>query len=432
MTGTDLPTIVIEPPGPGSRRLAAQLHDVESRNVTYVGPDAPIFLERGAGANLQDVDGNVYVDLSAAFAVASVGHSNPRVVAAVAEQAARLLHGMGDVYPTKEKLELARELCALAPGPGSKRVLFGVTGADAIEAAVKTAMMATARPGVICFEGAYHGLSYGALELTDRDHFRAPFARQLGRFSWRLPFPDDANWRESIDSIEHMLGASGSHDIGAIIVEPIQGRGGDRLAPLEWLRALRTLCGPDGPVLIFDEVYNGFGRTGRWFACEHADIAPDLLCVGKGMSAGFPISACIGRADIMDHWPLSSGEAIHTSTFLGSPLGCAAALACIGELRDRKLVERAAGLGASIESALNELQRIAPESIREVRGRGMMWGIQCADTATATRAMTSALRSGVIVLTSGARGDVISIAPPLVITEEQLRYAIETLGTILH
>jgi 4-aminobutyrate aminotransferase-like enzyme len=432
MTGTDLPHIVVEPPGPESRRLSAQLHDVESRNVTYVGPEAPIFLKSGAGANLQDVDDNVYIDLSAAFAVASVGHSNPRVVAAVAEQAGRLLHGMGDVYPTEEKLELARELCAIAPGPGPKRVLFGVTGADAIEAALKTAMMASGKPGVICFEGAYHGLSYGALELTDRDHFRAPFARQLGRFSWRLPFPDETNWQESVDSIERMLAASASHDIGALIVEPIQGRGGDRLAPLDWLRALRALCRPGGPVLIFDEVYTGFGRTGRWFACEHAGIAPDLLCVGKGMSAGFPISACIARADIMDAWPPSSGEAIHTSTFLGSPLGCAAALACIKELRDRNLVERAAELGVMIESALNDVRRAAPGNVREIRGRGMMWGIQCASTETAAHAMIAALRKGIVVLASGARSDVISISPPLVISEEQLRFAVETLGTILH
>jgi 4-aminobutyrate aminotransferase-like enzyme len=338
---------------------------------------------------------------------------------------------MGDVYPTKEKLELARELCALAPGPDPKRVLFGVTGADAIEAAVKTAMMATGKPGVICFEGAYHGLSYGALELTDRDHFRAPFARQLGRFSWRLPFPDETTWQENVDSIERMLSASASHDIGAVIVEPIQGRGGDRLAPLEWLRAIRALCRPDGPVLIFDEVYTGFGRTGRWFACEHAGIAPDLLCVGKGMSAGFPISACVGRADVMDAWPLTSGEAIHTSTFLGSPLGCAAALACIKELRDRKLVERAAELGALIAPALDELRRSAPEKVREIRGRGMMWGIQCGSTETAARAMTAALRKGIVVLASGAHSDVISVAPPLVISEEQLHYAIVTLGTIL-
>jgi 4-aminobutyrate aminotransferase/(S)-3-amino-2-methylpropionate transaminase len=431
MTGTDLPHIVVQPPGPESRRLSAALRDVESRNITYVGANAPIFLRSGKGANLQDVDGNVYIDCSAAFAVAAVGHSNPRVVAAIADQAARLLHGMGDVYPTKEKIDLARELCALTPGSGDKRVIFGVTGADAVEAAIKTAIMSTGKPGVICFEGAYHGLTYGALEVTDRDHFRAPFVRQLGRFSWRLPFPDETNWQESIDSIERMLGASTSHDIGALLVEPIQGRGGDRPAPLGWLRAVRELCRTAGPVLILDEVYTGFGRTGRWFACEHAGIEPDLLCVGKGMASGFPISACIGRAGVMDSWPQSTGEAIHTSTFLGSPVGCAAALASIGELRERKLIERAAILGVLIDELLGQLGRAAPAKVSAARGRGMMWGIQCTSAETAAATVIEALRRGVVVLVSGVRGDVISLSPPLVISEEQLRHAIDILAKSL-
>ncbi|HEY5094175.1 MAG TPA: aspartate aminotransferase family protein [Candidatus Eremiobacteraceae bacterium] len=431
MNGCDLPEIVVTPPGPESRRLSAELRQVESRNVTFVGPDSPIFLKSGAGANLQDVDGNTYVDLCAAFAVAAVGHSNPRVISAIANQAARLLHGMGDVYPTEEKVVLAHELCALAPGRFEKRVYFGVTGADAVEAALKTAMMATGKPGVICFEGAYHGLSYGALEVTDRDHFRAPFARQLGGFSRRLPYPDDSTWLESIAAIELILGDRTSPGIGAVLVEPIQGRGGDRPAPLGWLRAVRELCRTDGPLLVLDEVYSGFGRTGRWFACEHAGIAADLLCVGKGMASGFPISACIGRADVMDSWPPSTGEAIHTSTFLGSPTGCAAALASITELRDRKLVERAASFGVLIEELLRELRREAPDKVKAVRGRGMMWGIQCANAEIASRAAVEALRHGVLVLTSGVLSDVIALSPPLVITEEQLRHAIGVLSSSL-
>jgi 4-aminobutyrate aminotransferase-like enzyme len=430
MTGTELPRIVVKPPGPESRRLAPELREVESRNITYVGTDAPIFLSGGAGANLQDVDGNIYIDLSAAFAVAAVGHSNPRVVAAIAEQAARLLHGMGDVYPTKEKVELARDLCALAPGPGSKRVIFGVTGADAVEAAIKTAMIATGKPGVICFEGAYHGLTYGALEVTDRDHFRAPFKKQMGGFSRRVPFPDDVTWQDNIAAIERIAHDADS-DIGALIVEPIQGRGGDRPAPLEWLRKIRELTTQRNLILIFDEVYSGFGRTGRWFACEHAGVAPDLLCVGKGMASGFPISACIGRADVMDSWPASTGEAIHTSTFLGSPAGCAAALASIKEMRDRNLVERSATLGSVIGEILAGVRRSAPKKVAAVRGRGMMWGIQCTNAEVAAAAMTAALHEGVIVLSAGVRGDVLSIAPPLVISEEQLRFALETIARSL-
>jgi 4-aminobutyrate aminotransferase-like enzyme len=430
VTGTELPRIVVKPPGPESRRLAAELREVESRNVTYVGADAPIFLSGGAGANLQDVDGNVYIDLSAAFAVAAVGHSNPRVVAAVAEQTARLLHGMGDVYPTKEKVALARELCALAPGPGSKRVIFGVSGADAVEAAIKTAMMATGKPGVICFEGAYHGLTYGALEVTDRDHFRAPFKKQMGGFSRRVAFPGETTWQESIAAIERLADDTAS-DTGALIVEPVQGRGGDRPAPLEWLRKVRELTTQKNLVLIFDEVYSGFGRSGRWFACEHAGVAPDLLCVGKGMASGFPISACIGRADVMDCWPASTGEAIHTSTFLGSPTGCAAALASIEEMRERKLIERSASLGSLIGETLDGLRRSAPHKVGSVRGRGMMWGIQCANADIAAAAMTDALRKGIIILSAGVRSDVLSIAPPLVISEEQLRYALSMLAQSL-
>jgi 4-aminobutyrate aminotransferase-like enzyme len=430
MTGTELPRIVVEPPGPESRRLATELREVESRNITYVGADAPIFLSGGAGANLQDVDGNVYIDLSAAFAVAAVGHSNPRVVAAIAEQAARLLHGMGDVYPTKEKVELARELCALAPGAEPKRVIFGVTGADAVESAIKSAMMATAKPGVICFEGAYHGLTYGALEVTDRDHFRAPFKEQMGGFSRRLPYPDEATWQASIASVERL--ADESANIGALIVEPVQGRGGDRPAPFEWLRKIRELTTKRGLVLIFDEVYSGFGRTGRWFACDHAGVAPDLLCVGKGMASGFPISACIGSAAVMDCWPASTGEAIHTSTFLGNPTGCAAALASIKEMRDQNLVERSAALGNLVGEALEGMRRSALDKVVAVRGRGLMWGVQCANSQIAAAAMTGALRNGIIILAAGVRGDVLSIAPPLVITETQLRYALETLARCLH
>ena len=430
MTGVELPHIVVEPPGPVSRRLAAELREVESRNITYVGADAPIFLSGGAGANLQDVDGNVYIDLSAAFAVAAVGHSNPRVVAAVAEQAARLLHGMGDVYPTKEKVALARELCALAPGPESKRVIFGVSGADAVEAALKTAMMATGKPGVICFEGAYHGLTYGALEVTDRDHFRAPFAKQMGGFSRRVAFPEEATWQDSIAAIERLADDPAS-DIGALIVEPVQGRGGDRPAPLPWLRKIRELTSQRNLILIFDEVYSGFGRTGRWFACEHAGIAPDLLCVGKGMASGFPISACIGRADVMDCWPASTGEAIHTSTFLGHPTGCVAALASIKEMRDRKLVERAAALGSMVGDSLDRLRRSAADKVASVRGRGLMWGIQCTSADVAAAAMTTALHEGIIILSAGVRGDVLSIAPPLVIAQEQLHCALQRIARCL-
>jgi 4-aminobutyrate aminotransferase / (S)-3-amino-2-methylpropionate transaminase / 5-aminovalerate transaminase len=447
MTGHDLASIVTAPPGPKSRALARDLRDVESRNITFVSDDFPVFFESGAGANLRDVDGNVYVDLSGAFAVSAAGHSDPAVSSAIGSQAKRLMHGMGDVHPNSLKVELARELCALTPGDGPKRVIFSSSGAEAIESALKTAAVATGRPGVLCFTGAYHGLTYGALEVTDRALFRQPFLRQLGGFSTRVAYaychrcpigkryPECAV--ECLRLVEHELDGPDGGDIGAVIVEPIQARGGDVVPPDEWLQGLRALCDRRDLLLIADEIYAGFGRTGRWFACEHAGVVPDLICVGKGMSSGFPISACVGRADVMDRWPPSSGEAIHTSTFLGNPMGCAAALASIGRLREHGLVGRAASLGAALAKTLDGVRARSGGRIADVRGRGLMWGLECVDErgepngALAGAIVVRALRNGVVMLSAGPAGNVLQLAPPLVITEEQLRFGIGVIEAAL-
>lgn len=440
MTGADLANIVVEPPGPRSRALASDLREVESRNITFVSDDFPVFFEAGAGANLKDVDGNVYVDLSGAFAVSAAGHSDPTIAAAVADQAARLMHGMGDVHPNALKVDLARELCALTPGDGPKRVIFSSSGAEAVESALKTAAIATGKPGVLCFTGAYHGLTYGALEVTDRGLFRQPFLRQLGGFSTRVAYaychrcpigkryPECAV--ECLRLVEHALDGPDGGDIGSVILEPVQARGGDVGPPDEWLQRLRSICDRRGLLLIADEIYTGFGRTGAWFACEHAGIVPDLICVGKGMSSGFPISACVGKADVLDRWPASAGEAIHTSTFLGNPMGCAAALASIRKLRDERLVERAAQLGDMLAAELEGMRGRSKGRIADVRGRGLMWGLECVDErgepdgTLAGEIVVRALRRGIVMLSAGPAGNVLQLAPPLVITEEQLRFGI--------
>lgn len=429
--GAEVGRIRTNPPGPKSRELTKRLRAVECREVTFVSANAPIFLASGAGANLTDVDGNVYVDLTAAFAVASVGHSNPKIVEAVAAQAERLLHGMGDVYPPAEKVELAQTLCNLAPGDGPKRVIFAVTGAEAVEAAIKTAAVASGKPGVLAFEGAYHGLTFGALALTDGEHYRGPFLRQLAGFVRRAPFPRES--ARSLRPVEEALAGPDGGEIGAIIVEPILGRGGTVPAPDDWLAGLRALCDRRGLILILDEIYTGFGRTGRWFACEHAGVVPDLLCVGKGMAGGFPIAACTGRAEIMDRWPASTGDAVHTSTFIGNPAGCAAALGCIEEIRRLGLVERAAALGARLAEMLEDVRRAGRGRISDVRGRGLMWGLECVDAAGepdsgfAAHIVRLALERGVIVLAGGLRSNVVQINPPLVITEEQLAFGVRAI-----
>lgn len=409
------PELVSEVPGPRSRALAARLAAVESRNVTALEP-GPIFWERAAGANVWDVDGNRYVDLTAAFGVANVGHAHPRVVEAVADQADRLLHGMGDVHPSDVKVALLEELARRFPGGGDCRSILGTSGSDAVESALKTALLATGRPGVIAFESGYHGLTLGALDATWRPFFREPFAARLPQTTVFARFGD-------IDDVRR-AGREATQPIGAVLVEPIQGRGGERIPPEGFLAALRALCDAEGWLLVLDEIYTGFGRTGRWFACEHEDIVPDLLCVGKGLASGMPLSACIGRRRVMDAWPMSRGEALHTSTFLGHPPGCAAALASLAVIEEERLVERAAATGARALAHLNSRVGSDP-GIADVRGRGMLIGVEFEDPVRAQTVCTRALSRGVIALPSGDRGEVVSITPPLAIDPDVLERALD-------
>jgi 4-aminobutyrate aminotransferase/(S)-3-amino-2-methylpropionate transaminase len=415
---TSPPAVVTDVPGPRSRELAARLAKVESRNVTCLEAPAPIFWQRARGANVWDVDGNRFVDLGGGFGVANVGHAHPRVVDAIAHQSDQLLHAMGDVHPPDVKVALLEALVSRFPGGEPARAVLGCSGSDAVESALKTAMLATGRSGVVAFEGGYHGLGMGALDATWRRFFREPFeARLPGRTVF-------ARYGDA-DDVARAAAAS-AHPVGAVLVEPVQGRGGERVPPRGFLRKLRQLCDREGWLLIADEIYTGFGRTGRWFACDHEAVVPDLLCVAKGLASGMPISACLGRAEVMDAWPASRGEALQTQTFLGHPPGCAAALACLEVLDQEKLVERAAQSGAA---ALELLRRelVGRERIRDVRGLGLMIGVECDRPETVQRAVRAALSRGVILIPSGDDGRVISITPPLCIEREALVAALAIL-----
>lgn len=449
LTGRALPSITVAPPGPRSRALAAELARWESPNVTYLADDFPVFWDEAKGANVRDADGNVYVDLTAAFAVAGAGHAHPRIVEAVRAQGQRLVHGMGDVHPPAIKVELLRALAEVAPGGLAKSILAN-SGAEAVEAALKTAAIATGKPRVVAFHGGYHGLTYRALSVSGREDFRAPFSGQLGADVVFLPYPyplrspfgrdPEQVCAATLRYLEHLLDTPGTaHEgIGAVLVEPIQGRGGDVVPPDGFLAGLRRICDERGLLLIFDEVYTGFGRTGRWFACEHEGVVPDLMAVGKGLTGGFPFAACIGTPEVMDRWPRSSGEAIHTSTFLGHPLGCAAALASIVALRGERLVERSAALGERMRARLAAFAAGHPR-IAEVRGRGMMIGVELVrDRASLEpapelvgRVVVEALRRGIIVLGGGIHGNVLSLSPPFVLSDAQADHALGVLEEIL-
>ncbi len=410
-------------PGPRTRELAGGLQSFESRNVTFVDERFPVFWESAQGATVVDVDGNRYIDLTAAFGVANSGHSNPYVAAALHDQAVRLMHAMGDVHPTEVKVELLEKLSQIAPGDLGKTFLAS-TGAEAVEAALKTAMLATGKSTFVAYRGAYHGLSFGTLEISGIEKFRVPFASFLPQRAVFLDYPRDDN---AIVQAREAL--SNRDDIAALIIEPIQGRGGNLVPPKGYLRALRELCTSLGILLIFDEIYTGFGRTGTLFACEDEGVVPDIICIGKAMANGFPISATIARADIMDAWPISAGEALHTSTYLGNPMGCAAALANIGEISRMQLPERAQQLGKALAPKLEAL-RAAGKAI-DVRGRGLMWGVELSDGQKAQRVVIDALKRGVILLQAGPEGNVLSIMPPLVISERQLFRAIDIIAEIL-
>ena len=415
---TELPEIRAGVPGPQSRALADRLARVESRNVTFLGPPEPIFWERASGSNVWDVDGNRFVDLTAAFGVAGVGHAHPEVVRAIASQAEVLLHGMGDVHPPALKVALLEALVARFPGGGPARAILGSSGSDAVEMALKTAQLATGRAGLLAFDGGYHGLALGALDTTEREDFRAPFAARLPGATAFARFGD------LVDTAKHVQAAEDQgRPLGALIVEPVQGRGGERVAPPGFLTGLRALCDDRGLLLIVDEIYTGFGRTGRWMACEHEGVTPDLLCLGKSLSSGMPISACVGRHEIMEAWPASQGEALHTQTFLGHPASCAAALASMQAIEDEGLVERAQALGEEARERLSEGLADCP-GVLEVRGLGLMLGIELESGARAGAAIAASLQQGVIALASGKGGAVISLTPPLSIGREALEHAL--------
>ncbi|MGH7467492.1 MAG: aspartate aminotransferase family protein [Longimicrobiales bacterium] len=426
--GQCLPNLRTEVPGPESRALAARLAHVESRNITRLEPVPPIFWDVAQGANVRDVDGNVFIDLTAGFGVASAGHANPAVVAAIARQAGRLAHGLGDVQPHAVKVELLERLARIAPGSLNVTIL-GSAGAEAAEAALKTAWLRTGRPTVIAFEGSYHGLTIGALAVTQLGEFRAPFQRVLSPAVRFVPFPTRA---AELSATLARLDAALDDSVGAILVEPIQGRGGVRVPPPQFLSALRERCDGRLRVLIFDEIYTGMGRTGHWFACQHAHVTPDLLLVGKGLTGSTALSACIGTGEVMAAWPPSRGEAIHTSTFLGNPIACAAALAQIDQIVDLDLITRARLLGEQIQARANLWVKRWP-CAREVRGMGALQGVVLSpgDPLLGLRICELALTRGVIVLAEGAQADVLALTPPLIITDAQLEHALTVIECTL-
>ena len=305
--------------------------------------------------------------------------------------------------------------------------------------------MATGRPGVIAFGGAYHGLGYGALATTWREHFRGPFRQQLNPHVRHLTYPHPQDRPRhggdaaeeaalALADVERLLGSGSGTDIGCILVEPIQGRGGVVIPHASFLQGLRELASRHGSLLVFDEIFTGLGRTGKWFACEHVGVVPDLLCIGKSLGGGLPLSVCIGTPEAMAGWSRSRGEAIHTSTFLGHPMACATALVQLQLLEDEDWPARVAQLGDLLAEDLRSLRSLP--GVGDVRGRGAMWGIALqrqgqADAPRAAAIVTGALRQGWLLLAAGDDGNVVQLTPPYVLAEGQRTAFREALHTLV-
>lgn len=394
------------------------------------GVGGTIVYRAAQGSNLVDVDGNRYVDLAAGFGSLLLGHNPAAVRRAVVEQSAELWQALGDLHPSTLKIELQERLASRFGGPGVHTIL-AQSGADAVSAALKTAALYTGKPGVLAFAGAYHGLSYGPLAACGlRESYRAPFAAQLNPAVRFVEYPGDAAaLPRALAQLELELARG---DVGAILYEPILGRGGCVVPPPELGGELLRRSRAAGCLLIADEIWTGLGRAGHWLYGRAQGVEADLVCLGKGLGGGLPISACLGRAELLSAWSRAE-EVVHTSTFAGAPLGCAAALATLRELEQRGLVERAARVGESFRGELARV--IAPHAAAlgaELRGAGLMLGLELARRSGAALELTRRLLGrGYVTSLGGGRRETLVLTPALDISEALLDSFVRALAEVL-
>ncbi len=435
LANAKLPRRITPLPGPNARRVVEQDHLYISPSYTR---SYPLVAKRGFGALVEDADGNTFLDFNAGIAVVATGHCHPEVVAAVQRQAAELIHMSCTDFYYEGMVDLAEKLAGIAPGKEAKKVYFGNSGTEAIEAAIKLARYHTRREKIIAFYGAFHGRTMGSLSLTASkavqrkgfgsllsDVFHVPYAN-----TYRCPYGHEAKdcCTDCAKFIERVLFTKivDPQEVAAIIVEPIQGEGGYVPGPAEFLKDVQDICRRNGILLITDEVQSGMGRTGKWWAGDHSGIEPDILCVAKGIASGLPLSATIARAGVMDWKP-----GAHASTFGANPVSVAAALVTHRLVKDHYL-ENARRMGEYIFGRLSKWRERFP-IVGDVRGKGLMIGVEIvSDQKTkepAPKLRDSiedlAFSKGLLIL--GAGPNTIRLAPPLLIDEEQADFAIQTL-----
>ncbi|HEY7279523.1 MAG TPA: aminotransferase class III-fold pyridoxal phosphate-dependent enzyme [Trebonia sp.] len=420
-------------PGPAGRAIIDRDLAVTSGSLPRAYPLVP---RRALGSVVEDADGNLFLDCNAGIAVTSTGHCHPRVVAAVQQQAGELLHYSASDFYLPIYSQMADALAATAPMSGPVRVFLTNSGAEAVEGALKLARYATGRPYVISFFGAFHGRSYGAMTLTAS---KAKYHQGFGPlvpgvlhapYAFNQVDPDTGarthDPEETFSYLEDVLFRYqvAPSEVAAIFVEPVQGEGGYIVPPAEWLVRLRELCDKHGILLVADEVQSGMGRTGRMWAIEHSGVQPDVLISAKGIASGLPLGAFMARAPLMEKW----GAGAHGSTYGGSPVPCAAGLATLEVIQSEGLLDNASAQGSFLLDGLRELWRAHPETITDVRGVGLMIGIELRTPELAELVQLRAFERGLLVLECGESS--IRVSPPLVITRDQAAAALKILAEV--
>lgn len=417
-----------------NQEIVARSKGIMARGVSI---NFPIFVERAENAELWDVEGRRYIDFGSGISVLNTGHRHPKVVAAAKAQLDRFTHTAFQIVPYESAVRLAERVARLTPGSQPKKVAFFSTGAEAVENAIKIARAATGRPGVIAFSGAFHGRTLLALALTGKVlPYKSGFGPMPGSI-YHAPFPSPLHRvtvEDALAGMERIFKAEiEPQRVAAVIIEPVQGEGGFNVAPPELLHALRALCDEHGIVLIADEIQTGFARTGKTFAMEHSGVAADLVCVAKSLGGGFPLSAVIGRSDVMDA-PAPGGLG---GTFAGSPVAIAAAHVVLDVLEEENLAARSAELGRRLLAFL-ERKRSSVPRIADVRGLGSMLAVEfCVpgttrpDAEFAKRVQKRAVERGLFVLTCGLDGNVIRFLYPLTIPERHFEEGLAILGQAL-
>ncbi|MGH3021723.1 MAG: 4-aminobutyrate--2-oxoglutarate transaminase [Gaiellaceae bacterium] len=402
-------------PGPRSREILARKERVIAEPLSIY---LPLVIAEASGATLTDVDGNTFVDFAGGVGCMNVGHSHPRVVEAIREQAERFTHTDFTIVPYETYVALAERLVELAPIGGELRAAFFNAGAEAVENAVKFARAHTGRPAVIAFEGAFHGRTLLALSLTSKTH---PYKAGLGPFApetYRVPFDD-------LDALEWAFKTRvAAEDVAAIVFEPVQGESGFIVPSQEFVAGLRRICDEHGIVLVADEVQTGFCRTGRVFAMEHFGVEPDLMTIAKSVAAGLPLSGVIGRAEIMD----APGDSAVGGTYVGNPVAIAAAHAVLDVIAEERLAERAEAIGETLRARM-DTWREGFDEVADVRGLGAMLAIAMVrdgkpDADLATAVAEGAARRGLLLLKAGIYSNCIRVLVPLVISDAELDEAL--------